>query len=525
MKHVSLVVLLFFILQTLVYAQLSVLNFQGDSGFQHDSKDEAKRMIEILGEKNGWDVVYVDNTNREDFTDLPKYDVLVFNNNCGTDSSVFSKREQIALQEYIRTGGGFVGIHCAGAIWKEEVKFQKWYERLIGTRLVAHPEVQWARLTVENELHLATAHLPHEWFIEDEWHCFSSNPRGKVNVLISLDEDSYKADDKLKMGDHPFTWYQYFEGGRSFFTSLGHTKSTYQNADFQRMIEQGIRWAAGQSEKETEVNSYGLILDLDANQQVEVDEDQRVYQWTNQVKGFSAQDFVTNDYGVRLSKPKSGRPLLKTNVPEINGHNAVSFLEDELINMQEDAFDYLITGSGYTWFTVIKPYETQAPDGETEFGMYRLKDVNSFMGNLKNSGNYEGLWGCLDDDLTVWCGSRSGVTFGRFDENNPKLSGPKLEADKFYIVAARMGAGIDTVDIELFVNDSQAHSSVKYPVNIHANPSKLAIGTERDATNHPGSESFDGEIARFLIYERPLTDDELSDVTQYLSEKYHIDLE
>ncbi|MEL6193439.1 MAG: hypothetical protein AAFR66_15375, partial [Bacteroidota bacterium] len=96
---------------------------------------------------------------------------------------------------------------------------------------------------------------------------------------------------------------------------------------------------------------------------------------------------------------------------------------------------------------------------------------------------------------------------------------------KFYILATRMGSGTDTVDIELFVNSGQSYSSVMFPVNIHAQASKLAIGTERDATNHPGSESFDGEIARILIYETPLTEEEFAGTITYLASRYNITVE
>ena len=85
-----------------------------------------------------------------------------------------------------------------------------------------------------------------------------------------------------------------------------------------------------------------------------------------------------------------------------------------------------------------------------------------------------------------------------------------------------MGSGTGEVAIELFVNETKPIASGKYPVNIHANPSKLAIGTERDATNHPGSESFDGEIARLLIFERPLNDNEMNQVLNYLKSNYGI---
>ena len=201
---------------------ITVLNFQGDNGYQHESKDEALGMVELLGTKNSWKVVSSADPATLDSEKLARFDVIVFNNNCGTNGRIFSDGQQRALQTYIRGGGGFVGIHCAGAIWKEGGEFQKWYEKLIGTKLVAHPHVQTAKLIVEHQCHHCTAHLPKEWIVKDEWHKFSYNPREHVNVLISLDETSYEGDADLKMGgDHPFTWYQYYDGGRSFFTSLG----------------------------------------------------------------------------------------------------------------------------------------------------------------------------------------------------------------------------------------------------------------------------------------------------------------
>ena len=166
---------------------ITVLNFQGDNGYQHESKDEALGMVELLGKKNGWKVVSSADPATLESEKLARFDVIVFNNNCGTAGRIFSDDQQKALQAYIRGGGGFVGIHCAGAIWKEGGEFQKWYEKLIGTKLVAHPHVQTAKLIVEHQGHLCTAHLPKEWIVKDEWHKFSYNPREHVNVLSDLD--------------------------------------------------------------------------------------------------------------------------------------------------------------------------------------------------------------------------------------------------------------------------------------------------------------------------------------------------
>jgi hypothetical protein len=85
-----------------------------------------------------------------------------------------------------------------------------------------------------------------------------------------------------------------------------------------------------------------------------------------------------------------------------------------------------------------------------------------------------------------------------------------------------MGAGTGEVPIEVFINEPQPVASKAFPVNPAANSSKLAIGQERDATNHPGKESFDGEIARFLVYERPLSNNELEKTLSHLRETYAI---
>ena len=261
------------------------------------------------------------------------------------------------------------------------------------------------------------------------------------------------------------------------------------------------------AESDKSFTKQGLILDLDANKGFTLEDGSYVSNWQNQVKDFPAKDFIKRDEGREVAG--SGRPVLKKSSEELKGNNSIVFKESELVNMNEDAFDHLITGNGYTWLAVIKPYKQ---DG-------KLKDVNAFLGNLRNGKKYEGIWAGLEDNNSLWAGTRNGLTFGRWDKNNPKLSGPILE-NKFYIIASRQQAGKKEAKIELFLNSSTAISSKTTPVNPKANSSKLAIGTERDATNHPGKESFDGELARVLIYERPLSNEELNKVIESLKKTY-----
>ena len=255
-----------------------------------------------------------------------------------------------------------------------------------------------------------------------------------------------------------------------------------------------------------------LVLDLDASKGVKLEDENRVTIWTNQAPNAIARDFIKRDKG--REEPGSGRPTRRTQVAELNGKPSIIFRQQELVCFDEDTFDGLTMGKGHTWVSVIAVYDQRVG----------LKDVNSFFGNLRNGGKCEGLWGCLDDDNTLWYGGRNGITFGRFDANNPKLLGPRLIKNRFHLLAARMGAGTDTVKTELFVDDSAKPYSVgKFPVNTEANPSRLVIGQERDAVQHPGRESFDGEIARLLIWERPLADSELQATFRLLRKLYQLE--
>ena len=513
LRHVSFIA---FCLSVVVASEadsgIKVLSFNGDTGFVHDSKELAEQMIIELGMQQGWEVSTSSDPAVFTDPDLARFDVIVFSNNCGTASAIFNAEQQKGFQQYIRSGGGFVGIHCAGAIWHETGDFKEWYEKLIGTTLVAHPPVQSARLTVEKRNHVSTWHLPIHWDVRDEWHRFGYNPRESVHVLISLDESSYTGKDKM-FGDHPISWYQEYDGGRSFFTTLGHTKEIYQVPAYRAHVLGGIQWAADRFETiELEPTRKGLVLDLNADKAVMVEDGDRVVRWSNQVQNSPASDFVKRDEGRAVMG--SGRPRLRLQNQEIRFHNTIIFNRQELVNHHEDAFDHLLTGSGYTWLAILAPY-TQVPG---------LKDVSSFFGNLRNEGNYEGIWGNLADDNRPWLGSRSGKTFGRFDENNPMIIAERpLETNRYYLLMGRMGAGTGRVPLELYVN--QADTPVAkgiFPVSPTANSSKMAIGQERDATNHPGRESFDGELARLLIYDRPLSNAELKQSAERLRKDYRI---
>lgn len=318
-------------------------------------------------------------------------------------------------------------------------------------------------------------------------------------------------------GDHPFTWYQYFDGGRSFFTSLGHTVEIYKDENYKKLIRGAILWASSKTDQDSELPVLkSLMLDLNPDEGVTLEKGNKISFWQNSVTDNEVKSFKKQDKGRKI--PGSGMPRLKLNVPELNGHNSVVFHRQELLNENEDAFDHLTQGSGYTWLSVMAVYE-QVPG---------KPGVNSFFGNLRNTnldkqGNYEGFWAGLNEENQLWMGSRNAKGNGLWHVDSPHVINPSpLNTIQYYLVIGRMQAGTNNAKMELFVNGTTPVAEGVFPVNPNANPSKMAIGQERDATNHPGHESFDGEIARFLIYDRPLLNNELNIITNYLIQKYNI---
>jgi type 1 glutamine amidotransferase len=205
-------------------------------GFRHDSIPAALAAIRDIAAQQGLTVVATEDPIEFRRGRLRDVAVVVF---LHTTGEVLDKAGQDALQEYIRGGGGFLGIHSAadtGHAWP-------WYLDMLGAEFVSHPAIQSATLVREDAAHPATAGLPDRWARTDEWYNFRASPRGRVRVLLSIDETSYQGG---AMGrGHPMAWCHEFEGGRSAYTALGHTIESWSEPLFLAHVRGALRWAAG----------------------------------------------------------------------------------------------------------------------------------------------------------------------------------------------------------------------------------------------------------------------------------------
>jgi type 1 glutamine amidotransferase len=211
-----------------------ILVFSKTAAFRHTSIPDGIAAIKALGALNNFDVVATEDSTV--FTDagLAPFKAVVF---LSTTGDILDANQQAAFERYIQNGRGFVGVHSA----TDTEYAWPWYGSLVGAYFSNHPAIQNATVVVEDTNDISTAHLPSAWIRNDEWYNFQTNPRANVHVLCRLDESTYSGG---AMGDHPISWYHQYDGGRAWYTALGHTSASYYEPLFRLHLLGGIRYAA-----------------------------------------------------------------------------------------------------------------------------------------------------------------------------------------------------------------------------------------------------------------------------------------
>jgi type 1 glutamine amidotransferase len=240
MKKINLVLMICLLIgingeQAWAKAKAKVLVFSKTAAFHHKSIAVGVPAIMKLGQENNFDVDTT--TNAEKFTadNLKQYAAVIF---LSTTGDVLNDIQQAAFEQYIKAGGGFVGVHAA-----TDTEYDwPWYGKLVGAYFKSHPKQQEATLNVVDRNFIATKHLPETWKRWDEWYNYKWIA-DDLHVLIKIDEKSYTGGEN---GDnHPMSWYHEFDGGRSFYTELGHTDESYADPLYLKHLLGGIQYAIG----------------------------------------------------------------------------------------------------------------------------------------------------------------------------------------------------------------------------------------------------------------------------------------
>jgi uncharacterized protein len=224
--------------------QFKVLLFSKTAGWHHESIHEGVAAIRKLGERHFFDVDWQENTAFITEQNLKQYQAVIFLNTTG---DVFTDEQQKVFEKFIQSGKGYVGIHSAS-----DTEYEwPWYTKMVGMMFKIHPAQQTAYLNVVDSNFPGMERFPKKLLWTDEWYEFGELKANDLKYLLSLDEKSYNpaakwgTNEGKGMGSfHPISWYHPYDGGRAFYTALGHIPATFSDQTFLDHLYGGIYWAA-----------------------------------------------------------------------------------------------------------------------------------------------------------------------------------------------------------------------------------------------------------------------------------------
>jgi type 1 glutamine amidotransferase len=228
-----------------------ILVYDETSGFTHNSRDAARIMFSELGEDHGFDVDF--DRNGDSFNNLENlqdYAVVVFSNTSGNE--ILSSIQKNNFEEYIRKGGNFLGIHAATDTYRTG---WDWYRDLVGGSVRTNPNHTDQNfpgiMDVLDADHPATSNVPDPWSREEEWYYWKGGGgylfEGNINLLQLRATGDNDYDET-----RPISWYKEYDGGRSFYTAMGHANSVYSEVHFRNHILGAIQWLTEELNSPTE---------------------------------------------------------------------------------------------------------------------------------------------------------------------------------------------------------------------------------------------------------------------------------
>ena len=224
--------------------QFTALLFTKTNGWHHESINEGVDAIRAMADRQFFDLEWQEDPKLFNDKNLERFDVIIFLNTTG---DILNEEQQQAFEKFIRAGKGFVGIHSAS-----DTEYDwPWYTQLVGRMFHIHPAIQTARLHVTDRNFPGLERMPDTFLWTDEWYEFDADKTTGLKTLLTVDESTYNPNvqwgDKIGKGMgkvHPVSWYHDFDGGRSFYTALGHLPAKYSDPSFLDHLYGGIYWAA-----------------------------------------------------------------------------------------------------------------------------------------------------------------------------------------------------------------------------------------------------------------------------------------
>jgi len=236
-----------------------VLVISQTKGFEHDSIPDAMSNIWRMGHDTKlWEATLRTDTElitkkdikERNVKNLNYFDALIFASTTGELDLTDDQKSD--MMSFIKDDGkGFVGIHAAADTnykWPE-------YGEMVGGWFDQHPWFTFEAPIINEQPNFpAVRHFPHEFVKRDEIYQIKDWSRDKVNVLLSLDASKLDYNNpRVHRQDHDFAvaWSKMYGKGRVFYSTLGHTKESWDDPDIQKMYFEAIKWVLGMTEGST----------------------------------------------------------------------------------------------------------------------------------------------------------------------------------------------------------------------------------------------------------------------------------
>lgn len=219
----------------------NILVFSKTAGFRHESIPAGLVALQKLATEHQFTIVATEDSTQFSDENLRRFNAVIFLNTTG---NILDDDQQLAMERFIQAGGGFVGIHSAtDTEWQGD---WFWYRNLVGAVFTNHPNepsnVQTATVQITDKNHPSTSALPDSFSLADEWYNFRDFYEF-INVVAKVDEATYQGGEHNH--DHPISWYHEYDGGRAFYTGLGHTDETFSNPEFLHHLLGGLSYVVG----------------------------------------------------------------------------------------------------------------------------------------------------------------------------------------------------------------------------------------------------------------------------------------
>jgi len=223
--------------------QSAIIAWMGEQGVAVDWTEDVTQLSNL----NQYKAVIFANTSRDV---LWEHGSLSATTAVNTTTSAHLDAAKTALRQYMRAGGGFVGIHNA---FGTEYNWP-YYEGLLGNANYYDHAANQDGVNVVVNADSSTEGLPARWNSTEEWYNLEPFPT-KVKFLTTVDERTLAIASSVHPGHgnfHPTSWCQYYDGGRSWVTTLGHDARAFIDGsgfpgqpEFKRLIVNGILSAMG----------------------------------------------------------------------------------------------------------------------------------------------------------------------------------------------------------------------------------------------------------------------------------------